>query len=76
MIDQEGLLLLQPVYWLLSHSDCLNLPRSSVSVFYMTYHNTYKGLQNDPNVLSLQDAVDHELTPGKELTLRFVQSLF
>ena len=45
----------------------LNLPRSSVTVCYKTYHNTYKGIQIGPNDLSLQNAVDQGLTPGKKL---------
>ena len=50
----------------------LNLPRSSVSVCYKTYHNTYKGIQIGPGDLSIQDAVDQELTPGKELRLKLI----
>ena len=62
--------MLKPVYDLLfRYASYLILPRSSVSVCYKTYHNTYKGIQIGPNDLSLQDAVDQGLTPGKELTL-------
>ena len=70
VLEQEGLLFLRPVYDLLFYN-YLELTRSSVSVCYKTYHNTYKpGIQTRPDVLSLQDAVDQELTPGKILTRR------
>ena len=46
-------------------SENLMLPRSSVRVCYKAYHNTYKGIEIGPNDLSLEDAVNQELTPGK-----------
>ena len=59
--------MLKPVYDLLfRYASYLVLPRSSVSVCYRTYYNTYKGIQIGPNDLSLQDAVDQGLTPGKD----------
>ena len=65
--------MLKPVYDLLfRYASYLILPRSSVSVCYKTYHNTYKGIQIGPNDLSLQDAVDQGLTPGKELRLQLI----
>ena len=79
MLEQEGLFFLQPIYNLLfGHvfNDFLNLPRSSVSVCYKTYHNTYKGRHIDPNDLSLQEAVDKGLTPGNILILGQVRLLF
>ena len=80
MLEQEGLFFLLPVYRLLFQDNCpvkpgfvtntslddyLELPRSSVRVCYKAYHNTYKGVQVGPNDLSLEDAVNQELTPGK-----------
>ena len=66
VLEQEGLFLLRPVYELLFEDDeYLDLSRSSVSVSYKTYYNTHKGTQIKTNVLSLQTAVDQELTPGK-----------
>ena len=69
MLEQEGLFFLQPVYELMfryyKHESYLNLPRSSVSICYKAYHNTYKGIQIGPNDLSLDNAVNQELTPGK-----------
>ena len=73
-MEQEGLFFLRPVYELLFTRNIfnLNLPRSSVSVCYKTYHNTYKGIQIGPNDLSLEDAVNQELTPGKvKIMIRF-----
>ena len=66
VLEQEGLFFLQPVYELLfkSYFFCLNLPRSSVRVCYKAYHNIYKETQIGPNDLSLDDAVNQELTPG------------
>ena len=43
----------------------LNLPHSSVRVCYKAYHNTYKEVQIGQNGLSLDDAVNQELTPGE-----------
>ena len=65
MLEQEGLFFLQPVYHLLFDILYLNLPRSSVRVCYKAYHNTYKGIQTGPNDLSLEDAVNQKITPGK-----------
>ena len=66
-MEQEGLFFLLPVYTLLFGDglyEYLKLPRSSVSVCYKTYYNTYKRTQISPNELSLQNAVDQGLTPG------------
>ena len=70
VLEEEGLFFLDPIYRLFfeSYPYSLSLPRSCVSVCYKTYHNTYKhGIQIGPNDLSLRDAVDQELTPGKKL---------
>ena len=69
VLEQEGLYFLLPVYDLLftttSSIGLLKLPRSSVSVYYKTYSNTYKdGIQLGPDGLSLQDAKEKKLTPG------------
>ena len=79
VLEQEGMFFLQPVYRLFfeSYPFSLNLPRSSVSVWYKTYHNTYKdGVQVRPDGLSLQDAVHQELTPGKILTSSLILTCF
>ena len=74
VIEQEGLFFLRSVYHLLfgTYYFSLNLPRSSVSVCYKTYYNTYKGISIGPNGFSLEDAVDQELTPGKNCSLKLV----
>ena len=67
-MEQEGLFFLLPVYSLLFEANKdyrLKLPRSSVSVSYKTYYNTHKGIQIGTAEMSLQTAVDQELTPGK-----------
>ena len=67
-MEQEGLFFLQPVYALLFHNSYLNFPHSDensiVTVTYKIYYNNYTSIQIDPNHLSIQDAVDQELTPG------------
>ena len=67
MLEHEGLFFLRPVYELLfqNSDNCLILPRSIVRVSYKVYHNTYKGFQIGSNDLSLEDAVNQQLTPGK-----------
>ena len=65
MLEQEGLFFLQPVYYLVFDDYYLNLPRSNVRVCYKAYHNNYKGIQTGPNDLSLENAVNQALTPGK-----------
>ena len=71
VLEQEGLYLLRPVYELLfEDDDYLYLSRSSVNVYYRTYYNTFKGNEIKTNDLSLQIAVDQELTPGKIYTAK------
>ena len=75
VLEEQGLFFLRPVYQLLFEiglSGFLELLRPSVSVFYKIYNNTYKdGIQVGPDGLSLHDAVEKGLTPGKTLRVHW-----
>ena len=72
-MEQEGLFFLRPVYDVVFQDvNYLKLPRSSVSVCYKVYDNTYKdGNQIGPDGLSVDDAAEKKLTPGKIPNLNF-----